>query len=1141
MASKRTLDHSSCFPASKKRNVSSCFASSSSSTQPRWTYDVFLSFRGEDTRKNFTDHLYEALVQAGIHTFRDDDELPRGHEISSELLKSIEGSRISIVVFSRNYASSRWCLDELVKIIECKKTLGQLVLPIFYDVDPSDVRHQTGCFGEAFGRHEERYVDEMEKVEVRRAVLFEAANLSGWDLQNVANGHEAKFIRKIVKEVLCELKHTFLNVVVHPVGIDSRVKHIKSLLSIGLDDVRMIGIYGMGGIGKTTIAKAVYNHIFLQFEGSCFLANVREVSGQLNGLVQLQEQLLFELSGIKNLKIGSVDRGINLMKERLHSKKVLIVLDDVDQLSQLNTLAGHCDWFGGGSRIIITTRDEHLLKGPKVDERYMAKELNHEESLQLFSWHAFGKTNPLENYVDLANDIVRYARGLPLALEVLGSYLFGRNIVEWKSAFDKLQQIPHEKIQEKLRIGFDALDDNIKDIFLDIAFFFIGMDICYVITILNGCGFFAEIGISELISRCLLRISENNGLMMHDLLRDMGREIIREKYPKEPEKRSRLWFHEDVCYVLKKNKGTEAVEGVSLILPMLKKIQWSNKAFVGMPKLRLLRINHVHLCGNFEHLFEELRWLCWHNCPLEYLPSNFHPEKLLVLDMQFSRFKTLWIDGKHFKSLKILNLSNSKCLTKSPIFCALPMLEELLLESCTGLMGLHESIGLLDKLVHLNLKDCMNLRYLPGNICKLKSVKLLNLTGCEKLEEFPEHLGHMESLTELLADGTAINQLPFSIGLLKNLRSLSLKGCNRQLTTKSWFSLISSWVLPRKNPDSIRLLPSSVSGLCSLTKLVLSDCNLSEGNFPSNIWSLSSLRTLDLSNNNFRSLSYGFSHLSKLEYLQLSNCTSLQSISDLPGNLLELYAYNCASLEKISDLSKLKTLIMKLSSDRRFEFGHSLSNCNNDGKEEPHCFEGAQLIPLDKLNNIRGGLSPLDRLNNFQNPLQNFRRNYFMGNNFYTGDLSHNFSYKITGSSSISLEVPVVQREDDYISGFNVGVVYYRTGDEENCSMELDDYPYLIITDKINGIDLTYTPTFFGIPQSCVDYVWTSNIGVEESFGYRIKGGEQFEFCFVLPSPFKVKKCAVDLIVCYNRGEFNCFHGLSTYWSSSHFLLNKYE
>ncbi|KAL7177124.1 hypothetical protein ACSBR2_030456 [Camellia fascicularis] len=635
MASKRTSDHSSCF------------ASSSSPTQPRWSYDVFLSFRGEDTRKNFTDHLCEALVQAGIHTFRDDDELPRGREISSELLKSIEGSRISIVVFSRNYASSRWCLDELVKIIECKKTIGQLVLPIFYDVDSSHVRHQTGYFGEAFGRHEKRFADEMEKVEVRRAALSEAANLSGWDLQNVANGHEAKFIRKIVKEVLCELKHTFLNVAVFPVGMDSRVEHINSLLSIGSDGVRMIGIYGLGGIGKTTIAKAVYNHIFLQFKGRCFLANVREVTGQLNGLVQLQKQLLFELLGTKNLKIGNVDKGINLMKERLRSKKVLVVVDDVDQLSQLNTLAGNRDWFGPGSRIIITTRDEHLLKGLKVDERYMAKELNHKESLQLFSWHAFSETNPLENYANLANGMVSYAGGLPLALEVLGSYLFGRNMVEWKSAFDKLQQIPHEKIQEKLRISFDALDDdNMKDIFLDIACLFIGIDRDYVITILNGCGFFAEIGISVLISRCLLRINEENKLTMHDLLWDMGREIIREKYPKEPEKRSRLWFHEDVCYVLERNKGTKVVEGVILTLPMLKKIQWSNKAFVGMHKLRLLQINHVHLNENFEHLFEELRWLCWHNCPLEYLPSNFHPEKFIALDMQFSRFKTLRIDDK---------------------------------------------------------------------------------------------------------------------------------------------------------------------------------------------------------------------------------------------------------------------------------------------------------------------------------------------------------------------------------------------------------------------------------------------------------------------------------------------------------------
>jgi hypothetical protein len=163
----------------------------SSSSQSGWDYDVFLSFRGEDTRKNFTDHLYSALMGVGIRTFRDDDKLQRGENISTELHNAIRGSMISIVVFSEGYASSRWCLDELVEIVRCRNTIGHTLLPIFYHVNPSDVRHQKGTLAEAFDRHEKRFQIDMERVQRWRVALTEVANCSGWDLNNIADGYYA--------------------------------------------------------------------------------------------------------------------------------------------------------------------------------------------------------------------------------------------------------------------------------------------------------------------------------------------------------------------------------------------------------------------------------------------------------------------------------------------------------------------------------------------------------------------------------------------------------------------------------------------------------------------------------------------------------------------------------------------------------------------------------------------------------------------------------------------------------------------------------------------------------------------------------------------------------------------------------------
>ena len=149
---------------------------------PRWTYDIFLSFHGQDTRYTFTDHVYRALTQQDIRVFRDDEELERGGTIAPKLLNAIEESRFSIIIFSKNYASSRWCLNELVKIMECKEKGGHQVVPIFYHVDPSDVRKQTGSFGEAFVNHEKEAKEKMEKIQRWRSALAEAGNISGWHL-----------------------------------------------------------------------------------------------------------------------------------------------------------------------------------------------------------------------------------------------------------------------------------------------------------------------------------------------------------------------------------------------------------------------------------------------------------------------------------------------------------------------------------------------------------------------------------------------------------------------------------------------------------------------------------------------------------------------------------------------------------------------------------------------------------------------------------------------------------------------------------------------------------------------------------------------------------------------------------------------
>ncbi|GAU29185.1 hypothetical protein TSUD_276040 [Trifolium subterraneum] len=628
-------------------------------------HEVFLSFRGEDTRLSFTSHLYASLQNAGIKIFRDDNSLRRGDHISKSLLRAIEESQIALIVFSKSYANSQWCLQELEKIMECNKTIGQVVLPVFYGVDPSEVRYQTGEFGKGFqnllnrniSKEKEKSFSEVEATKSMKSklrwenALAEAAGLAGFVVLNSRNEMEA--IKDIVKNVTRLLDKTDLFIVDNPVGVESRVRDMIQRLNIQQsNDIILLGMWGMGGVGKTTIAKAIYNKIGRNFEGRSFLTNIREVWEQISGQVYLQEQLLFDICKETKTKIQSIESGKSLLKDRLLHKRVLLVLDDVSTIDQLNALCGSHKWLGSGSRIIITTRDMHILRGFRVDQVYKMKEMNKSESIELFSWHAFKKSSPKEDFLEISRNVVEYSGGLPLALEVLGSYLFDRGIAEWKCVLEKLKRIPNDEVQKKLKISYDGLnDDTLKEIFLDVSCFFIGMDRNDVIHILNGCGLFAEIGISVLVERSLVTVDDNNTLGMHDLLRDMGREIIRKKSPKEPEERTRLWFDKDVLDVLLEETGTKTVEGLTLKLARENAKCISTKAFKKMTRLRLLQLD-----GN-----------------------------LVSIELENSNIKLLWKETQRLEKLKILNLSHSRYLTQTPDFSSLPNLEQLVLSDCPRL------------------------------------------------------------------------------------------------------------------------------------------------------------------------------------------------------------------------------------------------------------------------------------------------------------------------------------------------------------------------------------------------------------------------------------------------------------------------
>ncbi|KAK2632547.1 hypothetical protein EUGRSUZ_L01406 [Eucalyptus grandis] len=829
-------------------------------------YEVFLSFRGLDTRLDIADYLYTSLIHAGIRAYRDNEELPIGEEIA------IEQSEISIPILSKGYAASPWCLMELVQMVECKENFGRKIMPIFYDIAPSEVRYQTGSYDEAITLHKNKQRFTNETIEKWKTALSKVRALRGWELDGRGKG---EFTEEVVQTLLIELKKNNLAEPDYLVEMDNHVDKIMEKIGTQTTGTKIVGIHGMGGIGKTTLATIIYNKLSADFDNCCFLSNIRETK-----IVILQNQLLSKVLRKEWPSINTNNEGIIAVRERLSSKKVLLVLDDVDQNTQLNTLVGTGEyWYVRGSKVIITTRNKEVLKD--VDFKYELTEMDFNHSILLFSKHAYRRYHPPAEYVSLSKKVIEICGHLPLALEIIGSSLAGEDPKFWVARLERLKTIPNLEVKRKLSISLEALEPPKMEIFLDVCCFFVGFDVRTV------------------------------------------------TYMWASQKQSRVWDHEEAFDVLGNKEGRENVEAICLRFDRQFQDFIEKEESISLSKLRFLQVDCVdldesngqqfpstNLCLRNPIMLPNLIMLSWHNFPVYFKFITICLKKIMILDLSRSEITNEWEGWNHLKmtkNLKVLNLTGCGNLHRTPNLFAHENLEQLILQGCTELVEVHRSIGRLKHLVLLNLKYCGKLRTLPDEMEEMEDLRELLLDGtsitkipewngmekletlsvvsCRLLSELP--LGKFGSLVELDLSCSSIRELSDSIETMKNLKILRIFDSMLEKLPSPLGKLerleeiyVSSYgCLSGGNPSEIGRL-----SLEKLEKIHASSCRYLRGEIPSEIRRLSFLRILMLSG------------------------TRISNIPKLPESLTELVLTNNLQMRcpDLSNLINLRVLTLKL-------------------------------------------------------------------------------------------------------------------------------------------------------------------------------------------------------------------------------------
>ncbi|CAH8278614.1 unnamed protein product [Arabidopsis lyrata] len=938
----------------KEKNSSSSSSSTPSSLAPSspppssldriWTHHVFPSFRGEDVRRDFLSHIHMEFQRMGITPFID-NEIERGQSIGPELIRAIRESKIAIILLSRNYASSSWCLDELAEIMKCREELGQTVLAVFYKVDPSDVKKLTGDFGKVFkktcaGKTKEH-------VGRWRQALANVATIAGYHSTNWDN--EATMIRNIATDISNKLNNSASSSDFDGlVGMTAHLKKMEPLLCLDSDEVRMIGIWGPSGIGKTTIARVVYNKLSSSFQLSVFMESIeakytRPCSDDYSAKLQLQQQFMSQITNQSGMKISH----LGVVQDRLKDKKVLVVLDGVDKSMQLDAMAKETWWFGPGSQIIITAQDRKIFREHGINHIYKVGFPSTDEALQILCTYAFGQKSPKHGFEELAWEVTHLAGELPLGLRVMGSYFRGMSKLEWTKALPRLRSSLDADILSILKFSYDALDDEDKYLFLHIACFFNYKRIGRVEEYLAETFLDVSHRLNGLAEKSL--ISMNDGvIIMHDLLVKLGIDIVRKQSLREPGQRLFLVDAREICEVLNLDaNGSRSVIGINYNFGgnrIKEKLHLSERAFQGMSNLQFLRVkgnnNTIHLPHGLEYISRKLRLLDWTYFPMTCLPPIFNTDFLVELDMRCSKLEKLWEGIKPLPNLKRMDLSSSLLLKELPDLSTATNLRTLNLRYCSSLMNLPSSIGNATNLELLYLGGCSSLVELPssiGNLINLKeldlsslsclvelpfsignliNLKVLNLSSLSCLVELPFSIGNATNLEVLnLRQCSNLVKLPFSIGNLQKLQTLNLRGCSKLEVLPANIKLGSLWsldltdcILLKRFPEistnvgfiwligtTIEEVPSSIKSWSRPNEVHMSYSeNLK--NFPH---AFDIITRLQVTNTEIQEVPPWVNKFSRLTVLKLKGCKKLVSLPQIPDSISDIDAEDCESLERL--------------------------------------------------------------------------------------------------------------------------------------------------------------------------------------------------------------------------------------------------